>query len=203
MRLILPAGLLIALCSASALLATIAVGSQFASRPLITADLRPADPACALPCWNGITPGITTRTELVERLTALAYRPLAANPEGSQSLDYVPPDLTRCRVQAVLQDEVVIRIRLQACPPTRIGDLIRLAGSPDGVIADRFALVYQGGEVLVYANRIICERRFTPETFIGMIELRTLDAPLSAIYPWRGFIDLRGYMPRGTTVLEC
>jgi hypothetical protein len=111
-------------------------------------------------------------------------------------------DVRSCKLAISSERARVSQIRLYDCPPTRIGDLIRYLGQPDGIVPDRFGLVFRGGKVMVYSQRIVCETRFTPNTFIGVIEMR--NEPPPDYYRWRGFINLQNYMRRNEVVgLDC
>jgi hypothetical protein len=178
----------------------VGIGQTDTTTVAIQRDLREFDD-CTLPCWFGITPGVTTIPRANRMLMNANYTTEEIFTVGSQT--YIPNDFRRCKVEIATHDAVVVRIRLYDCPPTRLGDLIRLVGQPNGVITDRYGLVFRGGTVIAYAQRIICEWRYTPEMFIGAIDLRPSGSPIGSVYAWRGFTDLRRYMPRATSRVQC
>lgn len=181
-------------------MAGIEVGRNHYEMPITVRDLRES-PGCTLPCWNGLTPGETSLAHANRVLLGSGYTTEGLS--ATMRLKYQPSSPFDCHIELYTLGGNLTRIRLDQCPPAQLGDLMHLLGTPDGVIADRFAIAFRGGKVLVYSQRIICERRFTPGTFIGHIDLLSESQAVWSIYEWRGFIDLRNYMPRSTTRVQC
>jgi hypothetical protein len=184
-------------------LAGIVVGQQTFQPPAIAHELRQS-PDCAFPCWKNITPSHTSVAHANRLISGAGYiNETSPAMIADGRFLYRLSDINRCKLVVVSEGATVTRLRLYDCPPTRLGDVMRYTGAPLGIIPDRFALVFQGGTIVVYAQRILCERRFTPDTFVGVIEIRNTPELEAQAYPWRGFIDLRGYMPRNDTGLRC
>jgi hypothetical protein len=182
------------------LLAAIEVGRSNYDMPITVRDLREV-PGCTLPCWNGLTPGETSIAHANRVLLDSGYTTEGLS--ATMRLDYTSASPLDCHIQLYTLGGNLTRIRLHQCLPAQLGDMMRLLGTPDGVMADRFAIAFRDGTVLVYAQRIICERRFTPGTFIGHIDLLSESQAVWSIYDWRGFIDLRNYMPRSNSTVQC
>jgi hypothetical protein len=166
-------------------------------------------PGCALPCWNNITPQETTIAHANRLISGAGYTNETSPTNIANGRFLYSPvingaalDFTRCKVAIISENAAVIRIRLYDCPPMQLGDVLRYLGTPEGVIPDRFGLVFRAGQVIVYPQRVVCVRRFSPTMFVGVIEIR--NEPLNtSLYPWRGFIMLTGYMPRSEIGLAC
>lgn len=179
------------------------IGQTTDTTPQIALELREL-PGCEFPCWKNITPQQTSLARANRLISGAGYTNMTS-PAGIADgrFLYSLPDTERCNIIVASEDAMVTRIRLNRCPPTRLGDLIRLLGEPEGLMTDRFGLLFQEGRVVVYAQRIICERRFTPHTFIGVIEIHNDAQSRYMVYPWRGFVDLQTYMTRSSIDLNC
>ncbi|HEX2623159.1 MAG TPA: hypothetical protein VHL11_23525 [Phototrophicaceae bacterium] len=193
-------GIIMTLLAGGIALAGIMIGRAMYQSSLIAIDLHET-PDCQYPCWMGITPGKTPFAAANDLILKAGYnqrqRPFSGPIEYTPLLAF-----TRCEVHLIVIDNIVVRLRLANCPPTRLGDLIQILGQPKGIIADRFAMVFSDGKLLVYAQRILCEQRFTPDTFIGMIDFLSDDQRVYSVYPWQGFVDLRRYMSRNVS-FQC
>jgi hypothetical protein len=191
-------------CVLSGLLMT---GTLFAAQtssepPLIAPDLRQF-PQCQLPCWNGIRPDETSIVRANRILGEAGYT--LDTPSGSDVTFYYyrPPAAQRCAVQLDVRDAIVRRIRLENCPPTRIGDLIRVLGSPTSVLVERSGLAFSDGAVFAFLFPESCARMYKPEAFVGTIDLRSPDVLRGYLQPWHGFIHGRYYQPHPQASVGC
>jgi hypothetical protein len=184
------------------MLVGIQIGQQTFEPPQIARELNEFE-GCVFPCWKTITPNETTIAHANRLIQGAGYtNTTSPTMIADGRFFYNLPDIWRCKLAITSERARVSQIRLYDCPPTRIGDLIRYLGEPEGIVPDRFGLVFRGGKVMVYSQRIVCEERFTPNTFIGVIEMR--NEPPSDYYEWRGFINLQNYMQRNEVVgLNC
>ncbi|MBC8098896.1 MAG: hypothetical protein H7Y11_05600 [Armatimonadetes bacterium] len=191
------------LISVALLLLGMALGRAADTLPAIALELRET-PECRLPCWRGITPGVHTLAEAKVILTDAGYTVISTITGGASLYQFGTQAYRRCEV-AITTDTsgVVTSLQLDHCPPTRLGDVLRSLGQPEGVLADRFGLAFAESSIVVYAQRISCVRRYTLATFVESIKLRPANEVLSSVYPWRGLVDLRAYMPRQRVTLNC
>ncbi|HEX2623158.1 MAG TPA: hypothetical protein VHL11_23520 [Phototrophicaceae bacterium] len=182
-------------------LAGIVIGRAMYQSPIITIDLHEtAD--CQYPCWMHIIPGKTSFIVANDLILQAGYN--GGERPFNGEVKYTPPTLTRCEVRLFVLNDTVNRLRLINCQPTHLGDVIEILGQPEGVISDRFAMAFRGGKVLIYVQRILCEKRFAPDTLVGTIDFLNDTQPTYSIYPWQGFfVDLRRYMWRNSVSVEC
>ncbi|MEP7290652.1 MAG: hypothetical protein ABI835_02665 [Chloroflexota bacterium] len=85
---------------------------------------------CTLPCWLGITPGITRFDEAAQSITA-TY-PDATTLRNSVILADFSPDASYARVSLQAQDGIIswVLLTLDDSNHLAIGDLVALFGSP-------------------------------------------------------------------------
>lgn len=182
-------------------------GTIFAARssstpPLIAPDLRQF-PDCQFPCWNGIHPDETPVVRANRILTEAGY--LLDTPPDSDGAFYYyrAPSLERCAVQLDVRETIVRRIRLEDCPPTRIGDLIRVLENPTAVLIERSGLAFGDGSVIAFLLPELCAQMYKPETFVGTIDFRSAETLRSYLQPWRGFLNGQSYQPHPQMSVGC
>ncbi len=193
-----------ALCICFALLLTgtlLAVQSR-AEPPTIAADLREFT-ACQFPCWFGIQPDEMPIVRAHRILTEAGY--LLDAPADSDGVFYYyrPPAAERCAVQLDVRETIVRRIQLETCPPTRLGDVIRVLGQPMGVLAERNGLAFGDGSVIVFMPPVACRDLYQPEALILSIDFRSADLLSGYLKPWHGFYDGQYYQPHPQAGVHC
>jgi hypothetical protein len=145
---------------------------------VIREDLLGDHPSCSLPCWNNITPGITTREEAIKIIRETAYID-QDSVKITGSVDF-GGCLWRWKVfrRGMLpglgwQDGVVSEITLDLAFDLSIGEVITRFGPPEAVRVSK-----GGGEVwnwvinMFYPQAGIQLRIFTPN-FSNLIEPST------------------------------
>jgi hypothetical protein len=182
-------------------------GTLFAVRsasepPLIAPDLEQFV-GCELPCWNGIHPNETSIARANRILGEAGYTLEAPANTDVVFYRYQPPIPQTCAVQLDVRDTIVRRIRLEQCPPTRIGDLIRVLGAPSGVLVERSGLAFADGIAIAFLFPGPCDRIYKPDAFVGTIDLRTEDVLRDYLQPWRGFLDGQYYLPNPQMSIGC
>ncbi len=159
---------------------------------------------CVLPCWHGITPGVTPVREASSLLVAAGYRVknVAEEPgiPGQLTFETSNP-VSICQVglgRSRALDPLVREITLQICDSTTLGDIMRLIGPPQTILPIVSILIYQEGQTLVILRTPICETRLAPHNEIRYIALseisvngRMTDQP--GDLPWRGFSPVWRY----------
>jgi hypothetical protein len=198
LRLTLITGILSILLLGGTLLAAQSTGTP----PRIARDLREF-PNCEFPCWFGIRPDETSIASANRILNEAGYL-LNTPPDSDGAFHYYqPPSPDRCAVQLDVRQTIVRRIRLEDCPPTRIGDLIRVLGTPTGVLIERSGLAFADGTVIAFMFPASCDQIYKPETFIQAVDARDADTLSSYLQPWRGFRDGRYYQPHPQASVGC
>lgn len=192
------------LCVSFALLMTVTLLTvqSSASPPLIAADLHQF-PDCQFPCWNGIQPDEMPIVRANRILTEAGY--LLDTPADSDGAFYYyrPPSPDRCAVQLDVRETIVRRIQLEDCPPTRLGDVIRVLGHPAGVLAERSGVAFGDSSLIVFMPPVLCEQVYKPDAFILSIDLRNAIMLSDYLQPWRGFYDGRYYQPHPQASVQC
>jgi len=111
--------------------------------PLFVATLENlfGNSSCSLPCWQGITPGITTSTEALQRLndSPLVLKDSIQSEESKTGLgnahwrwkidDKRPEE----KGNIVWANEIVLRMELTAYPNVSVGETINRFGSPEKI----------------------------------------------------------------------
>lgn len=192
------------LCVSFALLMTVTLlaAQSSAEPPLIAADLRQFED-CQFPCWNGIQPDEMPIVRANRILTEAGY--LLDTPADSDGAFYYyrPPSPDRCAVQLDVRETIVRRIQLEDCPPTRLGDVIRVLGHPAGVLAERSGVAFGDSSLIVFMPPVLCEQVYKPDAFILSIDLRNAIMLSDYLQPWRGFYDGRYYQPHPQASVQC
>lgn len=159
---------------------------------------------CALPCWNGITPGITTIREASSLLVTAGYRVknVAEEPgiPGQLTFETSNP-VAICQIglgRGRALDPLVREITLQVCDRTTLGDIVGVIGPPQTLLPIASILIYHEGQTLVILRMPICETRLAPHNEIRYIALSEIgvNAPMTdqpGDLPWRGFSPVWRY----------
>jgi hypothetical protein len=191
-------------CVLSALLTggTILAARSTSTPPVIAPDLRQFS-ECQFPCWNGIRPDETPVVRANRILTEAGYL-LETPPDTDGAFYYYrAPSPDRCAVQLDVRQTIVQRIRLEDCPPTRIGDLIRVLGNPTAVLIERSGLAFGDGSAIAFLFPVPCAELYQPETFVDTLDLRSADTLRSYLQPWRGFLNGEAYQPHPQMSIGC
>jgi len=169
------------------------------------------DPACAAPCWRGITPGETAWSDA---LTILEDDPTLENvtvteDEASEALvaEFQQQGGASGCCQMYSQDgETVSVLFLRTAPAVTVGDLIEAKGEPTYVLGTPFAdtqavinLVYPEIQTVIYAFVEGEQGALSASSeIIGMLLTTTADMELllltSNLHTWEGYQTFNDYM---------
>jgi hypothetical protein len=185
------AAALLALMLSSASIAALGVGVALSQSPAPLTDLD----ACRLPCWKGITPGLTSLVDAQTMLSARGYT-VADGRFLNGRLEYSPPPESReCAVVlGSLNDRIVSYVHLTQCGDSRLGDIALLLNRAEGTTSG-----YLLGWGPTYRQRSV-----TLLTF-GRSDLSPysrnffilLTSPNDAgAFPWMGFVSWQQFCQR-------
>jgi hypothetical protein len=134
---------------------------------------------CQLPCWNGIQPGETNLEAADAALLRSGYRLIGDLPTErirGYEREHMAGD---CQVRLAYRQGVVTVITLTECDGLRLGDMIRLTGTPQRVARLGNLLTLRNGQVMMALPYDQCQRGLSPYSVPSSIFL--MDANRAAI----------------------
>jgi hypothetical protein len=177
------------------------VGASIGAPPSTLAGLDD----CVLPCWRNIIPR-TTPLETAEAILLDAGYQQMQSSERYDVIVYSPPQETQaCNVGIYYNRVTVVTVTLSRCQGLRLGDLLAILGSPEGILRNGRALTFRAGTVIASTMQQTCEDWFSPHQEVFAIYLnnpgpqprrRIIDytpALARSAFAWHGFASRTYY----------
>ncbi len=145
---------------------------------------------CALPCWNQIIPGMTSMEEAHHLLIGAGYQVRRGPSFRSVETVYnAVGSLEPCEIWLTRQANTVEILWLRYCSEVRLGSIMALIGTPEGILTGSSSgqyLLYAGTRVNVQTDYWAWSDADSPiRSIVISPEPR---ATSNNIYPWHGFV---------------
>lgn len=166
---------------------------------------RPLLNDCVFPCWLNIVPRGTLIDSADGMIQSLNYR-LTSGDMSYRVMNYTDPTHERCDLSLNYSTGVVLMILLRNCPGVRVGDVLALFGTPDGITSDGQAISFQSGQVIAHIYTRECREHFSlrdPINIIYLLNPGTIpqrrritdygDPVRTTLFAWRGLLTRAQY----------
>lgn len=183
------------------LLAPIASAALIAPNPLL---IETAD--CRLPCWQGITPGVSTFAEADLILTQLGYRQQdAAVPTILTYITAAERPVCSITIGRNTSADLTVReLFLTLCDALTVGDFMVDRGLPER-LSTRFSIyMFAGSTITIFTHGDLCQTQIAPHDTIAQIRLTPpIGAQQFYELDWQGFLPLWRYNQLNPDALAC
>lgn len=146
---------------------------------------------CEVPCWNHITPGITSMEEAHNRLVESGYR-VRRSPSFRSGETIFVAAVEPCQIWVSQRDNIVNDIWLRYCDAIWLGNVMSIFGIPEGLAfrpwGDTY-LLYR--ETLVTVQVPAWSSAFEP--VFSLLLWSREDRPPEEVSAWNGFVPLWRY----------
>jgi hypothetical protein len=125
--------------------------------------------SCTLPCWNDITPGVTTLDQATAILDRSGYRKREGVLRTYEFIYYAPQGSGGCNVLLGFSERksppIIMYMNLMSCPESRMGDLAGMLGRPEGMVMEwqwGWGPTYRQNSVRVMSRQALFSSRWSP-----------------------------------------